>query len=263
MAEIENQTSWRRALSDSESFRHSGRFFWGCEVLGAAAFAAIVTYFFLPNDPSRSESAIYPLGGVVIGFAAAYTLIYLWNLFRAPYRQRDEARMRAGQLEDAMAKRAAGVEVFCSYPVLHTEQGMPPYGDYILVPGLNIINHMDRPLDCNLSLEITVEGTTFLQNIESSEIVNAPSSLPRGLRGNRQLSEPMRIASDSREVGFAAFSVDIAPPGAVDAQWSRIERLNLIVDDAVNHVQVTEDEVWPSVWPEVFERAASQLPPIS
>lgn len=86
------ETAWRRALRDSESFRHSGKFFWGFEVLGAAALAAVVTYFFLPDNPSRFESAVYPLTGVVTGFVAAYSLIYLWNLFRAPYRQRDELR---------------------------------------------------------------------------------------------------------------------------------------------------------------------------
>ncbi len=99
MTEVVNETVWRRALRDSESFRHSGRFFWGCEVLGAAAFAAIVAYFFLPDDPSRFESAIYPLSGVVLGFVAAYALIYLWNFIRAPYRQRNEVREFAATVQ--------------------------------------------------------------------------------------------------------------------------------------------------------------------
>lgn len=103
---IITETTWRRALRDSESFRRSGRFFWGCEVLGAAIFAALATYFFLPRDPSRFES-FYPLWGVVAGFASVYMLIYLWNLFRAPYRQRNEALTRAEE-QQSEEHRIAG-----------------------------------------------------------------------------------------------------------------------------------------------------------
>lgn len=80
-----------RAWKDTEHFRQSSWFFWGCEVIGAALFAA-VGYWLLPEKPSKLESSIYPVLGVVFGFAVVFVLILMWNLVRAPYNLLNEAR---------------------------------------------------------------------------------------------------------------------------------------------------------------------------
>jgi len=165
-------------------------------------------------------------------------------------------RRRVTDLEAELAKRAR-VEVHCAYPVLHTEGGVQPFGDYILIPALNIINRTDRPVDCDLELEVElmVDGGTSLLPLESSEIVNARMSLPGTLKGNKQYMDPIRIASESRDVGFAAFRADeVHIPSEVDAEWSKVERMTLGIWDAVNHVQIAEHEVWPAMWLSIREQ---------
>lgn len=51
----------------------------------------------LPDQSRKLESALYPGIGVVLGFIVVYILIFVWNLFGAPYRQRDEAIKAAEQ----------------------------------------------------------------------------------------------------------------------------------------------------------------------
>ena len=48
---------------------------------------------------TRLGAVAYPVIGVIIGFVAFYLLLFAWDLFRAPYRQRDEARHRVIALE--------------------------------------------------------------------------------------------------------------------------------------------------------------------
>jgi len=48
---------------------------------------------FTPEDSSRFVSAAYPTAGAIIGAIVGFGIIYLIMLFRAPYKQRNEARM--------------------------------------------------------------------------------------------------------------------------------------------------------------------------
>lgn len=97
--EREWETCWQRACKDTEHFRKSGWSFWAWGVVGAAVFGvvgAFVGYWLTPSNFNPFWQFAYPtIGGgigVVVGFVLVFSLILGWNLYRAPYRQRDEAR---------------------------------------------------------------------------------------------------------------------------------------------------------------------------
>ena len=57
------------------------------------------------NATQQSQFAYPAVGGgigVILGFVIVFGLIFVWNLFRAPYKQRDEARQRIRDIEEAM-----------------------------------------------------------------------------------------------------------------------------------------------------------------
>jgi hypothetical protein len=94
----------QRAWKDTEHFRQSAGSFWLLEVVGAAIFGiagAFGGYWLVPTNAASQQQFAYPtIGGgigVIVGFIIAYGLIYLWNLFRAPYRQRDELRSKLSE----------------------------------------------------------------------------------------------------------------------------------------------------------------------
>lgn len=85
------QSSPRRAWKDTTESFHKIWFFWGVEVVATGAFIFLGTIL-TPEDASRLVSAIYPTVGGVIGAIVGFGIIYLICLFRAPYKQRNEAR---------------------------------------------------------------------------------------------------------------------------------------------------------------------------
>ena len=238
------QTAPRRAWEETKGVFHNP-FFWGIEIVGGAIVTAVVLNF-APFGLTGFLLSLYQVLAPVSYIVGIFALVLVARLVRAPYEQRNEAR--------ALLAGRAEVVVTNSYPVLHRETSVRPYGDYILVSGLNITNHADSEIDCSLSLEIEINGEIAIrQPIESREIANAPVSLPEGNRGNRQLTEQIKIAKDSRAIGFAAFSMDLLSSSETfDEGMQAIDRLTLIVDDAVNNTQLIEHEVWPWQWRELL-----------
>lgn len=94
------ESTWRRSWGDAEGFRkESVVWFWGFEVIGALIVGLAggwVGFTLMPPDPTQSTAYWYPgVGGAVgvfAGLLGAFLVILGWNLFRAPYRQRDELR---------------------------------------------------------------------------------------------------------------------------------------------------------------------------
>jgi len=89
---------WERAWKDTEHFRESAKSYWLVEVVGAAIFGVgggFVGYWRTPVGTTSLQEFAYPtIGaaiGIILGFVIVFALIFAWYLFRAPYRQRDEA----------------------------------------------------------------------------------------------------------------------------------------------------------------------------
>ena len=227
---------WRNVLSQR----------WGVVPIVTFLLALIGLYdLVLAQVLSEDARESIPTVGEALASIAPW---YVWMLAAA-------AVLLGGTLEgayrviDKLTTRSVDVEVISSYPVFHNETGVQPSDYYLLVGGLNIINHTGRELDCSLELEVRIEGEiTVLQHIESSEIVNARLSLPEGLRGNQQLTEQIKIADGSRAVGFAAFTADFLTTEQIEEGVTAIDEMTLLVEDAVNLVALTQHEVWPWQW---------------
>jgi hypothetical protein len=86
------QSVWGRAWSDTERFRQSNRFFWLCEVAGAAVLVAAATYLLVDADTSRFWAAAIPAMGLVLGLAIAYVAIFSVYVLLAPWRLLNEER---------------------------------------------------------------------------------------------------------------------------------------------------------------------------
>jgi len=87
------ESNWQRASKDTERFRSRRLWFCGVEVIGAGAIAGLTAWILWDRTILRgSEAGLITFGFFVVGFFIIYGIIFLWNLFRAPYRQLKEAR---------------------------------------------------------------------------------------------------------------------------------------------------------------------------
>ena len=100
-----NQTAYQRACQETELFRKTGWSFYVWEVGGAAVFGVVggfIGFWLTPSNTTTTGQFAWPtIGGglgVIIGFTIVFGGIFVWNLYRAPYRQRDEARKIVKQL---------------------------------------------------------------------------------------------------------------------------------------------------------------------
>lgn len=110
----EQESAGARAWKDTETFRGSLLFFIGVEVIGLFVFAGAASLLFLKKNSSLEAQIIVPFIGAIIGLAAAYTVIFMVNLVRAPYRQRNESEAsRAAlseQIKEAERQRQAELD---------------------------------------------------------------------------------------------------------------------------------------------------------
>jgi hypothetical protein len=87
------ESTWHRASVDTERFRSKRFWFWWVEVIGAGAIAGLTAGILWERSIlSAWQVGLITFGVFAIGFLIIYALIFLWNLFRAPYHQRNEVR---------------------------------------------------------------------------------------------------------------------------------------------------------------------------
>lgn len=86
-----NQSSWGRARQDTISAQKTTRFMWGGEGVLAVAGGAWLAQI-APLGAPTLEIVVRSVIGGLGGLLTAILIIFVWNLFRAPSKQRDEAR---------------------------------------------------------------------------------------------------------------------------------------------------------------------------
>lgn len=89
-----------RACEDTGLFaRRKPVWFGVCALLGST-IGGTIGKLLTPDKPTSSDWVwiLYLVLGVVGGFIVTLLVIYLWNLLRAPYRQRNEARAKLAEL---------------------------------------------------------------------------------------------------------------------------------------------------------------------
>lgn len=92
------QTATRRAINDTLSAQRSAKFMWGGEGVLAVAGGTWLTQI-APIGASVPDVVLRAVIGGLGGLITAMLTIFAWNLLRAPYRQRNEARQRIEELE--------------------------------------------------------------------------------------------------------------------------------------------------------------------
>jgi len=91
----------QRANKDTKQFRKNSQvWFWGVEVVGSGAIAGLTGGILWNRNTLQGwQVGLITFGAFVIGFFLIYGLVFLWNLFRTPYRQRNEARDKVDQYQ--------------------------------------------------------------------------------------------------------------------------------------------------------------------
>jgi len=91
-----NQSAFGRAISDTVMSQRSAKFMWGGEgVLAVAGGAWLVQI--APIGVTTAEIIIRSIVGGLGGLVTAFVIVLAWNLLRAPYKQRNEARAALSQ----------------------------------------------------------------------------------------------------------------------------------------------------------------------
>jgi hypothetical protein len=98
------ESTWRRALEDTEQFRTSRMWFWGVEVLGSAGLASLTAGLTF-NSLHGWQMILLTFFLFAFGLVIVYGAIYLWNLFRTPYRQRDEVHVEYAKLKQSIEEQ--------------------------------------------------------------------------------------------------------------------------------------------------------------
>ncbi len=94
------ESVYHRACVDTEKFRKDSRaFFWGVEVVGSGVSSSLTAWLLWDKSALHGwQVALITFAVFVVGLFIIYVIIFLWNLFRAPYRQRNELRKQIEQL---------------------------------------------------------------------------------------------------------------------------------------------------------------------
>jgi hypothetical protein len=226
-----SESTWQRAWKDTESFRQTPKSFLPLEVVGGAAFGVLgglVGIWLTPTHATTFQQKLYPavgaFAGVVLGFVLVFGLIYVWNLFRAPYRQRNDALRLAGnirQLYDAISDSGRFGLAFDSVTM---DTGKSLEGVPFVIVGIKLQNTSEELIQHRLlKLEVILGGKT----VDNPTFLNASVYVFPGKTS--QYYYPAIEGVDITKPIFGTLEYEILYSSVPDKQWY-MSRQKLAID---------------------------------
>ncbi len=166
------QSSWGRATSDTRSVITSP-WFWGAEVFVSVPLGGILTGLLTSNT---GWGAV----GSAVSALALLVLAFLYNLIRAPFRQRDEARAAAAARDGSPSSpKLATPQLFIRSDGHQFgkpgQQGYPqPNSDATRLLRIDLVLTPTNGLQVE-SVELEVQGKRIPSTWESNEVSSVPS----------------------------------------------------------------------------------------
>jgi hypothetical protein len=260
------ESSWSRAWRDFKN--HFNRQGYGL-ALGAVVLGALVFWIARGTESAEEQIAGWILSGLApLVVLLAVTLV--WQLFRAPYRQRDESRQEAEKLQAALTKSFPDmeIEVEDGFVVPLVEQK----SSVALVFDLRVTNR-EQAARVNLTFDLALVWTHGHGEPLRSRLFTTREKTHRAYE-DKLLPSIVELDGGTTKTGFLSFdhySTDLATDHWIDfKEWGASEEglplrfsakerhhFLLIVRDFVSG-QFAEFEV-PGTWTRVASADVSAL----
>jgi hypothetical protein len=222
-----NQSAARRAWNDTERFRQSTKAFWLIEVIGSGVFVVFggcIGYKLQPANSTGWIGFLYQTigagSGGIAGFILTYVGIYTWNLIRAPFRQRDEARklVSAKPTTYPIKNRNELIEAV-KLVVFNTIQFLNKQGE--------LTNTKDRNIDPGKFINIVKEKDQFYSHwIQSLQLLKK-----QHLSAGDPYSQVV--------IRFTDF-VNLQVMNRIDKQTTTTNAQSVIIDDTQQLIEILE-----------------------
>lgn len=141
-----SEPTWRRAWKDTKGFSQTTKFLL-VGVVGIAAFGVLgglVGVWLRPTHATTFQQYLYPavgtITGIVLGSVFPFGLIYVWNLFRAPYRQMSDRLRLAGDIQQQYDAISDSVRFGLEFDNVTMDAGKSSEGVTFVIVAINLKN---------------------------------------------------------------------------------------------------------------------------
>lgn len=163
-----SESMWQRAWKDVEAFRQTPKSFLPVAVVGVAVFGVLgglIGVWLTPTNATTFRHNLYPavgaFAGAVLGLIIVFGLIYIWNLFRAPYRQRIEA-LRLADIKQQYDAIADSLRLGLAFDDVTIDTGRSSKGVPFVIVGIKLQNKSDELIQHRLlKFEVVLGGKTI------------------------------------------------------------------------------------------------------
>jgi len=164
-----SESTWHRAWKDVAAFRQTPKSFLPVAAVGVAIFGVLgglVGVWLTPTHATTFRHNLYPavgaFAGSVLGLVIVFGLIYVWNLFRAPYRQRDEALLLAGGIKQQYDAISDSLRFGLAFDNVTIDTGRSSEGVPFVIVGIKLQNKSDELIQHRLlKFEVILGGKTI------------------------------------------------------------------------------------------------------
>lgn len=226
-----SEPTWHRAWKDTESFRQTTKSFLVVEIMGVAAFGVLgglVGVWLTPTHATTFQQNLYPsvgtIAGVVLGLVLVFGLIYVWNLFRAPYRQRNDALRLAGNIQQQYDAILDSVRFGLAFDNVTMDTGKSSEGVPFVIVGIKLQNTSKELIQHRLlKFEVILGGKT----VDNPTFLNTSIYIFPGKTS--QYYYPAIEGVDITKPIFGTLEYEILYSSVPDKQWY-MSRQKLAID---------------------------------